>query len=166
MQYFGNLRMIHFVYSLHLLGFTNFQKSQNKFGILFFFFSIVASEATLNSLFKWHSISALALATLIKCDLLMKKIMLRVSAILLMAFMVFANITINVENSSFDLGIAIAAYAFGDDIPGGSGTECQTMYGDCNFPYLGCANFKYCEPVGTPCSQLTNKMPLGNVLPC
>ena len=85
-----------------------------------------------------------------------------------MAFFVLGNLTVNIDDANIGIGSVIAVMAFGDDIPGESGTECRTQYSNACGGTLqpSCSNFKYCEPIGTPCSQLHGKLPEGNTLPC
>lgn len=97
----------------------------------------------------------------------MKNLLLKISAILVMAVFVLGNITVNIDDSYVGIGSVIAVMAFGDDLPGQSGTECNTQYtNNCGILHgTTCVNFKYCEPIGTPCSQ-KEAVPAGNVLPC
>lgn len=45
-----------------------------------------------------------------------------------MAVFVLGNITVNIDDSNVGIGSVIAVMAFGDDLPGQSGTECNTQY--------------------------------------
>ncbi len=99
----------------------------------------------------------------------MKNLLLKISAIVVMAFFVLGNLTVNIDDANIGIGSVIAVMAFGDDLPGHSGTECNTQYSDNCGPWphqQTCKTFKYCQPEGIPCSDVVNKLPEGNLLPC
>lgn len=80
----------------------------------------------------------------------MKKIIIRCSAFLLLAMLLFANVTLTLDDTSFSVGGVIAAMAFGDDLPGEDGVvACYATYLPCSIAgYDGCKRFWRCNPQG------------------